>query len=114
MEAKLKRIGDVAVIQVSGPLEILSTQILKKNCESQLRNEKIIFNLSQTAFVGSTGIQLFLETLRSFGQRETWDLPVVGAGSEFRRIIQNSEIPHVTFFEKESEALRHLLSGTVC
>ncbi len=105
MEAKLKKVGQVAVVHLAGQFDIGNTQVFRKACETFLLDQKVIFNMSQADFIGSTGIQLFLETVRLVSFQNQHGLQFVGAKSEFRRIIQNLELNNIQFFETESDAL---------
>lgn len=105
MEAKLKKVGQVAVVHLAGQFDIGNAQTFRKACETFLLDQKVIFNMSQADFIGSTGIQLFLETVRFVSYQNQHGLQFVGAKSEFRRIIQNLELTNVQFFENETDAL---------
>lgn len=105
MEAKVKNEGEVTIITLKGSLDIEHTQPFREICLKNFTNKKVIFNMEGTSFVGSTGIQPFLETVRVISAENQHGLTVVGVKSEFRRIFQNMENPKLHIFETEATAI---------
>lgn len=58
-----------------------------------------------TSFVGSTGLQAFLDTIRTITEENQHGLKVVGIKAEFRRIFQNLEYQKLQIHESEGAAL---------
>jgi anti-anti-sigma regulatory factor len=106
MEAYLKRHGDITVISIQGPLTIEETQPFREACLKHLVGQKVVFNMARANFVGSTGLQAFMETIKAFDQGSTHGVRFVAAKSEFRRMISNLEAKRVEFFEQENHALK--------
>lgn len=109
MEARLKRHGDVTVISISGALTIEETQPFREICLKRFAGHKIVFNMEKAAFVGSTGIQAFLETLKTIDQNTDHGVRLVGVRSEFRRMISNLEGKKIEFFDDEGIAVKDWL-----
>lgn len=105
MEAKLKYQGDVAVISIEGSLKIERTQPFKEVCLSQFLAQKVVFNMAQTSFVGSTGLQAFIATLRGFDQRGPHGIKLVGMKPEFVRLLGSMQFSKVEFHESEETAI---------
>lgn len=105
MEAKMKSEGEVTIITLKGSLDIEQTQGFRDICLKHFLNKKVVFNMEGTSFVGSTGIQPFLETIRTITAENKHGLKVVGVKSEFRRIFNNMENPNLHIFETEATAI---------
>jgi anti-anti-sigma regulatory factor len=65
--------------------------------------------MEQASFVGSTGIQAFLETLKTMDTATDQGVRVVGVRSEFRRMISNLEARKIEFFEDDANAIKDWL-----
>lgn len=114
MEARLRRQGDVTVIAISGSLGIEETQSFREVCVKRFSGQKVIFNLEKASFVGSTGLQAFLETLSTIEQTgQGFGVRLVGARSEFRRVISSLEGKRIEFFEEETSAAKDWLPLSV-
>lgn len=105
MEAKLKNQGEIAIITIQGPLDIEKTQGFREVCLRHFLGKKVIFNMEKTSFVGSTGLQAFLETVRTLSEENQHGLRVVGVQAEFKRIFQNLEIQRLQMHESEEGAM---------
>jgi anti-anti-sigma factor len=111
MEAKLRQHGEIAIVSIQGALEIERTQPFRDACNKHFLGEKVIFNLEQANFVGSTGIQSFLEAVKAVSEKTTTGVKLVGLKSEFKRIFSNCEIQGLVFYENEANAIdSYLLS----
>jgi anti-anti-sigma factor len=106
VEAKLSHEKDVYIVHVGGTLDIEDTQGFKSVVLQKLRKQKIIFNIQKASFVGSTGLGPFLETLREVSTQGVCGLKMVGASSEFKRLLQNLELSNLEIFETNEGALR--------
>jgi anti-anti-sigma factor len=105
MEAQMKNQGEVTIITIRGPLDIEKTQPFREACIRHLLNKKVIFNMEKASFVGSTGLQAFLETIRTLSEESQHGLKVVGVQAEFKRIFQNLEIQQLQIHDSEEGAL---------
>lgn len=105
MEAKVKNQGEVTIITIQGSLEIEKTQPFREACLRHLLGKKVIFNMEKAAFVGSTGLTAFFETIRTLSEENDHGLKVVGLQPEFKRIFQNLEIQKLQMHESEDGAM---------
>lgn len=105
MKADLQKRGDVFVISIAGKLEIEQTQPFRTACVDKLIGQKIVFNMEQANFVGSTGLQPFLDTISQIDQKNTFGLKIVGVKAEFRRVISNLETKNVSFHDDMVSAI---------
>ena len=104
MEAMIKSHGEIAIISIQGTLDIQQTQPLREICLKHFKDKKVIFNMERASFVGSTGIQPFLETVKSLAGLGRF-VKIVGVKSELRRIIQNMELQSLEFHDSEGMAI---------
>lgn len=111
METNLKSQGEITIITIRGALDIEKTQGFREACIRHLLGKKVIFNMEKTAFVGSTGLQAFLETIRTLSEENQHGLKVVGVQPEFKRIFQNLEIQQLQIHESEEGALSSFVFG---
>lgn len=105
MEAKLKNQGEFTIITIKGALDIEKTQPFREACIRHLLDKKVIFNMEKASFVGSTGLQAFLETIRTLSEENQHGLKVVGVQPEFKRIFQNLEIQQLQMHDSEEGAV---------
>jgi anti-anti-sigma factor len=105
LEALLKTHGEISIVFINGSLDIEKTQPFRQVCEQHLAGKKVIFNLKNANFVGSTGIQSFIDSLRILGQSSQVGTRLVGLKPEFKRIFSNLEIRGLEIHESENEAI---------
>lgn len=105
MEARLRNQKDVTIIHVGGTLDIEHTQGFKTAILKNFSTKKIVFDMREAAFVGSTGLGAFLDTLRELAVRSSHGVKFVGVNNDFRRIFQNLEIHNLEIFDSEALAL---------
>lgn len=105
MKAALKKMGDVTVISIEGVLEIEQTQPFRKICLERFLGQKLVFNMSDAHFVGSTGLQSFLDTIKKIDDANEFGLKLVGVKPEFRRMLSAMETRRLSFFEELNHAV---------
>lgn len=105
MKADLRKNGDVFVVSIEGKLEIENTQPFRDACVGKLMGQKIVFNMEQANFVGSTGLQPFLDAITQIDKKNAFGLKIVGVKPEFRRVISNLETTKVSFHDDVKSAI---------
>jgi anti-anti-sigma factor len=105
METRAKVEQDITVITIRGSLNIEVAQPFGEACVQSLIGRKVVFNMKQTHFVGSTGVQVFIDTLKTLSSGSPFGLKLVGLNPEFKRIFQNLELATLEFHEDEKSAL---------
>jgi len=113
LDAQLRKLGEFSIVSIQGPLEIEKTQPFRDVCRKHLLGQKVIFNMAATHFVGSTGIQSFIETLRILSLESLAPVCLVGLKSEFKRIFSNLEIRGLEVHETETDAMTSLSLATL-
>ena len=112
MTAKLIDKNGVLIVNIGGTLDIEYTQPFKEACLRQFSSKKIIFNMEKANFVGSTGLQSFIETLQGLSQGQH-GVKVTGVKTEFRRIFQNLELQRLEIFESDDSAVASFLLSDI-
>ena len=112
MRTNVKKIGDTMVVTMDGKLDYETQEPLKqdllrlaKNVNTDSTPTKIIFNLENLDFVGSSGISAFIQTLKDFGSRSTTKPRFCNVKSEFRKVMKAfDEEEAFEFFDNEDRA----------
>lgn len=105
MRAAVKKSGDVTIISIEGILSIEHTQPFRRICLEKFIGEKLVFNMKSANFVGSTGLQSFLDTIKKIDDTNSFGLKMVGVKPEFRRLLANIEASKLSFFEDVQPAV---------
>lgn len=79
--------GDVMIVRVSGRLDITRSTFFRKACFHELMDKKVIFQLSELTFVGSTGIQTFFQVVKDLHTQNPYGVRVVGLSSDFLKVF---------------------------
>lgn len=112
MKTQVKKIGDTIVVVMDGKLDFETHLPLREDLSriiDQAKTDsvpkKIIFNLENLEFVGSSGISAFVQTLREFNNQAPTRPRYCNVRSEFRRIIKAfDESDLFDFYDNEERA----------
>jgi anti-anti-sigma factor len=116
MKTNIKKDGDTLVVSMDGKLDFETTGALKEDLGKlirQSRNEnktdsapkRIIFNMENLDFVGSSGISSFVQTLKDFNSHSPTKPRYCSVKSEFQKVIKAfDETDGFEFFENEDRA----------
>ena len=104
MEAKFERRGKVVVISLSGRIDYESADKFRKTCLEMLTKEKVVMDLSQLSFVGSSGITPFVETMSTLSNQTEGGIKFCQVGPEFRKIFESSPLKLVEIYESREAA----------
>jgi anti-anti-sigma factor len=99
MRAEVKKHGDVMIINIAGTLHIEETQPFREICKKRFTGEKVVFNMSGASFVGSTGLQSFMDAVRGLDESGAYGLKLVGLKPEFKRLFASVENARFQYFE---------------
>ena len=90
IKTSVRKDGDAVIVSVQGFLDFETTDSFRNNLakiESQAADSRVIFDLSDLQFVGSSGISAFIQTLRDFNGRVPQKPRYANVRSEFKRIM---------------------------
>lgn len=98
MKSNFKKIGDTIVVSVDGKLDYETQDTFKENLQkvatatTQNKTDstptKVIFNMENLEFVGSSGITEFIRTLKDFGTATDQKARILKASSEFKKVMR--------------------------
>ncbi len=113
MKTKIKKSGDTIIVSMDGKLDF-ETHVPLREDLSKLMNpisqtdstpKKIIFNLENLEFVGSSGISSFVQTLKEFNANSPTKPRYCHVKSEFQKIIKAfDETDLFEIYENEDRA----------
>ena len=104
MKTQITKNKDVIIVRLQGLADVESVVSLNQTCDQHLLQKKIIFNLADLNFVGSSGIAALTGILKKLSQNSR--LKVCSVGSEFRRIFASSHLEDLEIYETEDKALK--------
>ncbi len=110
MQAKLERAGEITVVHLSGHIDYESADKFKDSCLKALNNQKVVFNLENLSFVGSSGITPFLETMITLSESNKNIMKFCRVGSEFRKIFASGALKDIEICEDVETAKSAVLS----
>lgn len=95
MKTFIRKIGDVMVVEMDGKLSYEMQEPFRQDLTRLIQRtrtdsvpKKIIFNLENLDFVGSSGISSFVQALKDFNQGSTLKPRYCNVKNEFKRIIK--------------------------
>lgn len=92
MKTQIKRNGDTVVVSIDGKIDYETQVPLKDELQRLSRTDttptKVIFNLKNLEFVGSSGISNLVQTLKDFNGRANVKPRYCHVRSEFQKIIK--------------------------
>lgn len=106
MEVKLVLDGDIAVVSLSGRIEIEKTQSFKKACLQNFADKKVVFCMKNLNFVGSSGIQSFFGVLNELNTHNQMQVKVAGLNPDFHRLFSFSDCKNLEVHEDIEGALQ--------
>ena len=99
MQARVDVENDISIVRLSGYLDFETVIPFKRDCLDTISTSKVIFDFETLNFVGSCGLTSFLQSLQTFGEGLERRPRFVGAGVEFRRLMQMIDFIDSDFFE---------------
>ncbi len=106
MEAQIVHAHDITVVKLRGFLDYEVADNFKKDCLRNLSGFKVVFDLRDLSFVGSSGITPFVEMLCDFSKVSSNKPRFCGMTSEFKRLFLSSQISEFEMFEDELGAIK--------
>ncbi len=93
-------------MKLKGFLDFEVAETFRISCLQNLAGYKVIFNLKELSFVGSSGITPFVEMLSQFSKSNNVRPKFCEMTSEFRRLFLSSQINEYEIFEDELGAMK--------
>ena len=101
MEASLKKNNDIIVLELKGNSDFESMISLNATCSQYFNNKKVIFNLADLHFVGSSGLSTFVDILKKLNKAAS--LKICHCGTEFQRLLAGNQLD---IYEDEVSAMQ--------
>ncbi len=111
MKTEAKRVGDTVVVSMDGKLDfemqdslkLHLSKILKANSDSVAK--KIIVDMENLEFVGSSGISSFVQTMKDFNAASPTKPRYCNVKNEFRRVMKAFDESDIfEFYENQDRA----------
>jgi anti-anti-sigma factor len=110
IKTSIRKDGDAVIVSLAGQLDFETTDSFRESLlklERQTANNRVIFDLGQLQFVGSSGISAFIQALREFNCRAANKPRYANVKSEFKKIISAfDENGSFEFWDNTERALR--------
>ena len=106
MELKLLLDGDIAVVSLSGRIEVEKTQNFKNACLQNFKDKKIVFCMKNLSFVGSSGIQSFFGVLNELNAANKMKAKIAGLSPDFERLYKFTECQNLELHESIEGAIQ--------
>src|SRR5580698_1019861 len=101
MQAKIRKDGDITVVELKGRLDFETAEPFRETCQDVLTNSKVVFNLAELSFVGSSGIGAFVNTLMEFSKNNPVPPKFCNVKSEFRKVFKATDEGAFQIFDDE-------------
>jgi anti-anti-sigma factor len=95
MKAQIKKVGNTLVVSVDGKIDYETQEPFKENLKkiaartnTDSTPTKVIFDMENLEFVGSSGITQFIQTLKEFGNDTDQKARILHASSEFKKVMR--------------------------
>lgn len=102
MQAQITKEDDIIIIRLHGISDVESVADLDQACKKYCLQKKVIFNLADLNFVGSSGLDKLMSIISSLNQ--TSQIKICSARKEFQRIFATSRLEHIEIYEDEEKA----------
>ena len=106
MNAKVENRDGIYVVSLIGQMDFESADTLKSQCLEKLVEKKIIFNLQDLSFVGSSGITPFLELLTALSKKNGPSFKICSVGAEFMRLFESTPVDGIEIYRDVTDAER--------
>lgn len=113
MKTSIKREEDTIVMTIDGTVDYETHEQFKENLHRLVRStektdsapKRIIVDLENLRFVGSSGISAFVQALKDFNSRSNIRPKYCNVASEFKKVIQAfDEEAQFEFFDSSNQA----------
>lgn len=108
MQARIRKANDVIIVQLHGKISYESLDGFQNLCRKDLQARKVVFDLENLSFVGSSGLTNFISILQDLQRTPNLSLRFCSVSREFTKLFSttSSDFQNQSFFENEVTALR--------
>lgn len=111
MIMRARQDGNLLIFELEGQLDFETTIKFQQACEDIIQksgeNSRVIFNMEKLKFVGSSGINQFIDVMKEFNAKPQ-PPKICKASSEFSKILKAYQTTRRPFeiYEDESQAVQ--------
>ena len=102
MDVNVDHSGGIFIVRLSGRINPEAADQFKSSCVNLLKDKKIIFDLKDLSFVGSSGITSLVEAITELSSHSPCRL--CHASNEFKRIFETRKIDGLTIHDDRQAA----------
>ena len=110
IKTNIRKDGNTVIVSLEGHLDFETTDSLRESLiklEGATNDQRVIFDLGLSHFVGSSGISGFIQALREFNARAGTRPRYANVRNEFKRIITAfDETGSFEFWETTERAIK--------
>lgn len=106
MQARHELVGDVDIVYLSGRLNLDACETFKEVCLTQFTGKKIVICMEGLSFVGSTGITIFLDTMKELRTKIEQPVKFCNVSSEYSKIFSANLIGIYEIYENVEMAIK--------
>ena len=102
MRTQVTKNDDIIVVRFQGTADVESVAGFDYTCRKYFLEKKIIFNLADLNFVGSSGLSKLMTTISSMTQNSK--LKICSVGRELQKVFAEGPTKHLHIYEDETSA----------
>lgn len=106
MQAQITKEDDIIIIRLHGISDVESVADLDQACKKYCLQKKVIFNLADLNFVGSSGLDKLIGIISTLSH--TSQIKICSARKEFQRIFATNLLGPIEICENEAKAKKTL------
>ena len=110
MKAIYQKKGNVTIVQLEGRLDYETCPQFRKVCLEKLVSEQVIFDMKGLNFVGSLGLNDFVDTIQELYAKIPQNMKICGVSSEFRKLFEARSGVNWSFYDSSEKALVSLIA----
>ena len=110
MEARLEERGDVIFVHLSGHITFEAADLFRKRCFEYLEGNKVVFNLESLDFIGSSGIEPFVNAISKLSLQQASRVKLCSLSTEFKRVFESKTLS-AGFYEDTEQAYVSFFKG---
>ena len=102
MQAQITKEDGIIIIRLHGISDVESVADLDQACKKYCLQKKVIFNLADLTFVGSSGLDKLMSVISTLSY--TSQIKICSAKKEFQKIFATSRLELIEMYEDEAKA----------
>ena len=102
MQAQITKEDGIIIIRLHGISDVESVADLDQACQKYCLQKKVIFNLADLNFVGSSGLNRLMDVISTLSR--TSHIKICNVRKEFQRVFAASHLEQIEIYEDEVKA----------